>query len=52
MERETPKMSDGVNGVVETNENAPAHTRPATSNKLPLKVRVSVIGLAYVDSYS
>lgn len=45
-------MSDGANGVVETNESAPARTRPATYNKLPHKVRVSAIGPAKVGTYS
>jgi len=42
-ERVAPKMSDGRNDAVETNENAPSRTRPASDNSLPLEVPVLTI---------
>ena len=43
-ERVAPKMSDGRNDAVQTNENAPARTQPAIDNSLPLKAPVLTIG--------
>jgi len=39
-ETKAPKMSDGRNDTIQTNENAPARTQPAIDNSLPLRAPV------------
>jgi len=43
-ERAAPKMSDGRNDEVQTNENAPARSQPAIDNSLSLEAPVLIIG--------